>query len=48
MTPVWLWVLGPREAAWLGAVLAALVLIRHHANIRRMIAGTEPRIGSKR
>jgi glycerol-3-phosphate acyltransferase PlsY len=48
MTPVWLWLLGPREAAWLGAVLAALVLIRHHANIRRMIAGTEPRIGSKR
>jgi glycerol-3-phosphate acyltransferase PlsY len=48
MTPVWLWVLGPREAAWLGAVLAALVLVRHHANIRRMIAGTEPRIGSKR
>ncbi len=47
MTPVWLWFLGPREAAWLGAVLAALVLIRHHANIRRMIAGTEPRIGSK-
>ncbi len=48
MTPVWLWLLGPREAAWLGAVLAALVLLRHHANIRRMIAGTEPRIGSKR
>jgi glycerol-3-phosphate acyltransferase PlsY len=47
MTPVWLWVLGPREAAWLGAVLAALVLIRHHANVRRIIAGTEPRIGSK-
>jgi glycerol-3-phosphate acyltransferase PlsY len=47
MTPVGLWVLGPREAAWLGAVLAALVLIRHHANIRRLIAGTEPRIGSK-
>jgi acyl phosphate:glycerol-3-phosphate acyltransferase len=47
MTPVWLWVLGPREAAWLGAVLAALVLVRHHANIRRLIAGTEPRIGSK-
>jgi acyl phosphate:glycerol-3-phosphate acyltransferase len=47
MTPVWLWLLGPREAAWLGAVLAALVLVRHHTNIRRLIAGTEPRIGSK-
>ena len=45
--PVWLWLLGPREAVWLGAALAALVLIRHHANIRRLIAGTEPRIGAK-
>lgn len=45
--PMWLWLLGPREAIWLGAALAALVLIRHHANIRRLIAGTEPRIGAK-
>lgn len=27
------------------AVIALIVLVRHHANIRRLIAGTEPRFG---
>ena len=44
-TPLWLWVFGRGDAAWLGVALAALVFVRHHANIRRLIAGTEPRIG---
>jgi len=26
-------------------VTAALIVGRHHANIRRLLAGTEPRIG---
>ena len=30
-----------------GLVLAVLVIIRHHANIRRLLDGTEPRIGRK-
>ncbi len=47
-------VAAPAIAALLGAarpvealviVAVALVVIRHHANIRRLIAGTEPRIG---
>jgi acyl phosphate:glycerol-3-phosphate acyltransferase len=29
------------------AVIAVLVIIMHHANIRRLLNGTEPRIGSK-
>jgi dihydroorotase len=29
-------------AVWLGVALAVLVFLRHHANIRRLIAGTEP------
>ncbi|MEW6073104.1 MAG: glycerol-3-phosphate 1-O-acyltransferase PlsY [Planctomycetota bacterium] len=29
-----------------GAALAVLVLVRHRANIRRMLRGTEPRIGA--
>ena len=33
------------EMLELGVVIAVLVFIRHHANIRRLIAGTEPRIG---
>jgi acyl phosphate:glycerol-3-phosphate acyltransferase len=48
LTPVWLLVLGPRDEVWLGLALAALVFLRHHANIRRLIDGTEPRIGGSR
>lgn len=47
LSPVWLWLLGPRETIWLGVVLAALIFARHHANIRRLLSGTEPRIGSR-
>jgi glycerol-3-phosphate acyltransferase PlsY len=43
--PVWLLILGPREALWLGIALALLVIVRHHANIRRLISGSEPKIG---
>jgi glycerol-3-phosphate acyltransferase PlsY len=45
--PVWFLLLGPREAAWLGLVLAALVILRHRQNIARLRAGSEPRIGRK-
>jgi len=31
----------------LALAIAVLVFIRHHANIRRLLAGTEPRIGAK-
>ena len=31
----------------LALVIAVLVFARHHANIRRLLAGTEPRIGQK-
>jgi acyl phosphate:glycerol-3-phosphate acyltransferase len=31
----------------LALVIAVLVFVRHHANIRRLLAGTEPRIGQK-
>jgi glycerol-3-phosphate acyltransferase PlsY len=47
-TPAWLALAGRRDAIWLGLALAALVFVRHHANIRRLLAGTEPRIGTKR
>jgi glycerol-3-phosphate acyltransferase PlsY len=47
LAPAWLAVLGPPGSVWLGIALAALVLARHHANIRRLIDGTEPRIGKK-
>jgi acyl phosphate:glycerol-3-phosphate acyltransferase len=47
LTPVWLLLLGPREAAWLGLALAGLIFLRHRANIRRLASGTEPRIGTR-
>jgi acyl phosphate:glycerol-3-phosphate acyltransferase len=46
-TPVWLWVIGQPQAAVLAVLLAALVWYRHGANIARLRAGTEPRIGRK-
>jgi glycerol-3-phosphate acyltransferase PlsY len=45
--PLWLALLGPSRGIWLALALAALVFVRHHANIRRLLAGTEPRIGAK-
>jgi glycerol-3-phosphate acyltransferase PlsY len=45
--PVWLAVLGPPGSVWLGIAMAALVFVRHHENIARLRAGTEPRIGRR-
>ncbi len=44
--PLLAWLLGqPRAAIATVVVMAVLVFIRHHANIARLLAGTEPRIG---
>ncbi len=44
-SPLWLWVLGPKAAVALAVVLAGLIWIRHAENIRRILAGTEAKIG---
>ncbi len=44
--PVWLALIGPPHAGWLGLAMAALVFWRHRSNIARLRAGTEPRIGA--
>jgi glycerol-3-phosphate acyltransferase PlsY len=46
--PAWLAAFGRPDAVLFGLALAALVFARHHANIRRLLAGTEPRIGAGR
>ncbi len=47
LTPVLAAVLGAPGITVLRIFLAALIFARHDANIRRLIAGTEPKIGRK-
>ncbi len=45
--PVWLWFFGFTSTTGLGLILAVLVFIRHSSNIKRILNGTEPKIGAK-
>jgi acyl phosphate:glycerol-3-phosphate acyltransferase len=45
LSPVWALMLGLPQIVVLAIGLAALIALRHQANIARLIAGTEPRIG---
>jgi glycerol-3-phosphate acyltransferase PlsY len=45
--PVIALIAGRPDLAVFSAGIAALVVIRHRANIQRLLAGTEPRIGRK-
>ena len=42
------WLFGVRPVMWATIAIALLVLLRHRANIERLLAGTEPRIGAKK
>lgn len=46
--PVFALIFDMRGLAAVTAFMAALILIRHRANIQRLLAGTEPRIGAKK
>ena len=45
LAPVWALVLARLDLLVVAILLAALVILRHHENIARLRAGTEPRIG---
>ena len=45
--PIYMVLLHQSAHAAVTAVIALLVIVMHHANIRRLLNGTEPRIGSK-
>lgn len=46
--PVYAWLfLGDLQVVESAALLAAIVWVRHHANIRRLVTGQEPKIGRK-
>lgn len=47
LSTIWVFVLGYPETFALGVVLTLLVFARHRANIARLRAGTEPKIGQK-
>lgn len=47
LSPLWLGLFGPPGAAWFGLAMAVLIFVRHRANITRLLAGAEPRIGGK-
>ena len=48
VSPVLAWVFDDGERALLALLLAVLVFIRHHENIRRLVAGTESKIKLKK
>lgn len=47
VAPIAAWRLGHSDYAAVLAAIAVLVLILHRGNIQRLLAGTEPRVGSK-
>ncbi|WP_028030383.1 glycerol-3-phosphate 1-O-acyltransferase PlsY [Gemmobacter nectariphilus] len=47
LSPLAAWLLGQPQLMALTIVLALIILERHKANIRRLLAGQEPRIGKK-
>ena len=46
VTPIWLLTVGDYATAILAALLSVLLIYKHRANIHRLIAGEEPRIGA--
>ena len=47
VTPIFLWWYGHPALAWLFALLTVLLFYMHRANISRLLAGTEGKIGKK-
>ncbi|MGF1607775.1 MAG: glycerol-3-phosphate 1-O-acyltransferase PlsY [Kiloniellales bacterium] len=49
LSPVFAWYLrGDWQLVQFAAILAVVIWLRHHANIRRLLKGEEPRIGRKK
>ncbi|CAI8003331.1 Glycerol-3-phosphate acyltransferase [Geodia barretti] len=49
LAPVVAWALSyPEEVAWMSLVIGILVVLRHRDNIRRLMAGEEPRFNLRR
>jgi acyl phosphate:glycerol-3-phosphate acyltransferase len=46
--PLALWWIGNGPVAWMLALLAVILIVRHRANISKILAGTEGKIGEKK
>jgi glycerol-3-phosphate acyltransferase PlsY len=47
LAPLALWLFSqPPAIVWMGAFLAAMIVWRHRGNIKRLLAGTEPRFNA--
>ncbi|WP_410218152.1 glycerol-3-phosphate 1-O-acyltransferase PlsY [Paracoccus sp. (in: a-proteobacteria)] len=47
LAPVFAWGMGRMDLGAVAGFMAILIALRHHANITRLLNGTEPRIGRK-
>ena len=47
VTPIYMFAFHRLHETGLAVALAVLVIVIHHENIRRLLSGVEPRIGSK-
>ena len=48
LAPVFSWYMGQFQLMELGIVLAVMIWWKHQDNVRRLLAGTEPKIGGKK
>ena len=46
--PFFFWFLATPQEALFAALIAVIVFVRHHGNIRRLLAGTETKIGASK
>lgn len=46
LSPLYFWTLGQGQLMQLSLLLAVAIWLKHHDNIRRLVAGEEPRIGA--
>jgi acyl phosphate:glycerol-3-phosphate acyltransferase len=46
-TPFAVWASGHREFAVIAGVMSVIILLKHRGNLRRLLAGEEPKIGAK-
>ncbi len=47
LAPIWLYLIGSGSAALMATILAVLIWVKHMENIKRILKGTEPKIGKR-